>query len=188
MSWLRARSRGITATDAARLTTEHSCLKVAESKAYGSGFGGNPYTDHGKRREPVIAEWMEANYGILHSTGLYYAESSQRHLATPDGIDTSCAEHQLVLAEIKTSNKSLEHMPKTYLRQIQWQQYVMGATKTLLIWEEHKNFVPVGKPRVRWIERDDVAINKLIKLANQSLEILDGLPEDPALVRYSHAY
>lgn len=188
ISWLRARSRGITATDAAKLTTEHSCLRVAEAKAYGSGFGGNPYTDHGKRREPVIAAWMEANYGISHSTGLYCAEPSQRHLATPDGIDVSCPEHQLVLAEIKTSNKPLEQMPKTYLRQIQWQQYVMGATKTLLIWEQHHNFVPDGPPRVRWIERDDRVINKLITLANHSLEILDELPEDPSLVRYTHAH
>lgn len=177
--WLKARSRGITATDAARLTSAKSCFQVAKSKAYGTGFGGNVYTEHGRRREPVIADWVLTNFGINHSDGLYRSPNEQRHLATPDGIDERCNDDDLILAEIKTSNKPLTAMPKTYRRQILWQQYVMGAKRTLLVWEQHEHFVPIGTPKTLWIERDDEAIEQLVRLADETLSILDELPEDP---------
>lgn len=184
VSWLKARSRGITATDAARLTSPASCEHVARSKAYGTGFGGNAYTEHGRRREPVIAEWVKTNFGIDHSDGLYRSVADQRHLATPDGIDIRCADNDLILAEIKTSNKPLSAMPATYRRQILWQQYVMGAQRTLLVWEQHDHFVPLGPPQTRWIERDDRAIARLVELADHALEILDALPIETFSGRY----
>ena len=57
VAWLRARSQGITATDVAKLATEKSVHAAAREKINGSGFGGNPYTDHGRAREPEIAAW-----------------------------------------------------------------------------------------------------------------------------------
>ncbi|MGO7983578.1 hypothetical protein ACC691_37670, partial [Rhizobium johnstonii] len=51
-AWLRARSRGITATDVAKLATPASIRAAAAEKLYGTSFGGNPYTDHGRAREP----------------------------------------------------------------------------------------------------------------------------------------
>jgi hypothetical protein len=54
-----------------------------------------------------------------------------------------------------------------------WQQYVVGAERTLLVWEQHADFVPVGgEPECRWIERDDNQIHVLVGLANRVLELL----------------
>lgn len=176
VAWLKARATGVTATDAAKLTGPASVARVVHEKAHGSGFTGNAYTDHGKRREPVIAAWAQQRYGIEHSTGLFHAAERERHLATPDGIGLHA--HTLVLEEIKTSTKPITAVPRTYLRQIWWQQYVMGAERTLLVWEQHERFRPVDpEPRVRWIERDEREIAKLIPLADQVLESLANMPE-----------
>ncbi|MPS75340.1 MAG: recombinase, partial [Microbacterium sp.] len=63
VAWMRARSRGITATDVAGLTSERSIARAADSKLGGGPrFGGNAYTDHGRRREPEIAAWVAATH------------------------------------------------------------------------------------------------------------------------------
>ena len=67
----------------------------------GSGFSGNAYTDHGRRREPEIAAWVAATHGIFPSSALFHAEVERRHLATPDGIAVD-AEGRVTLAEITT--------------------------------------------------------------------------------------
>lgn len=164
VEWLRARSRGITATDVAALSTPRSIVAAAEAKLFGTGFSGNAFTDHGRNREPVIADWMQQNHGIAASTALFRSSTDRRHLATPDGlIDDG---RQVVLAEIKTTNKPWRAIPKPYLRQIWWQQYVIGAERTLLVWEEHRDFVPVAsEPRCCWIERDEAEIERLLDLA-----------------------
>ena len=46
-AWLRARSRGVTATDAARLSSQKAVKAVALEKLLGSRFRGNSYTEHG---------------------------------------------------------------------------------------------------------------------------------------------
>ena len=48
VAWLRARSRGITATDVAKLSTPRSVMSAAYDKLHGTGFGGNVYTQHGR--------------------------------------------------------------------------------------------------------------------------------------------
>ncbi len=41
------------------------------------------------------------------------------------------------------------------MRQIWWQQHVLGAERTLVAWEQHDGFVPLhDEPRCQWIERD----------------------------------
>jgi hypothetical protein len=57
-------------------------------------------------------------------------------------------------------------------RQIWWQQYVLGAERTLLVWERHENFVPVGDPECRWIDRDENEIARLVGLAGQLIDTL----------------
>jgi hypothetical protein len=75
-----------------------------------------------------------------------------------------------VLAEIKTTSSAWRTIPRSYLRQIWWQQYVLGAERTLLVWEQHSNFVPVAaEPRCEWIDRDDNQIHILVGLANSLL-------------------
>ncbi len=169
--WLRARSRGITATDAAKLSTPKSVEQVAWNKLYGSGFTGNAFTEHGKRREPEIADWVLKEYDITSSQALFHAPTDMRHLATPDGIGERDG-GALELAEIKTTNKPWRSIPKHYLRQIWWQQYVLGAERTLMVWEEHRDFVPVGDPQCRWVDRDDAEIERLLGLVDQVIRTL----------------
>jgi hypothetical protein len=174
VGWLRARSRGITATDVARLSSAKAIQAVVLDKLYGNGFGGNAYTDHGRAREPEIARWVAKHHLIEPSSKLFHARGEKRHLATPDGV----AERPgglIVLAEIKTTKKEWRSIPRSYLRQVWWQQYVLGAERTLVVWEQHVDFVPVaGDPRCQWVDRDDNEIHRLVGLADQVLETLAG--------------
>lgn len=173
VAWLRARARGITATDVAGLSGEGSITRAADAKlGAGPRFGGNAYTDHGRRREPEIAAWVAATHGILPSSALFCAEVEKRHLATPDGIAQD-AGGRVTLAEIKTTNKSWRSIPRTYLRQVWWQQHVLGAERTLFVWEEHDDFQPVhDEPKSVWIERDDREIERLVSLATRLIDEL----------------
>ncbi|MEV7692565.1 YqaJ viral recombinase family protein [Microbacterium sp. NPDC089189] len=172
VAWIRARSRGITATDVATLTSERAIAKAADQKLMGSRFSGNAYTDHGRRREPEIAAWVAATHGIHPSSALFHAVIEKRHLATPDGVAVD-SEGRVTLAEIKTTNKSWRSIPRGYLRQVWWQQHVLGAERTLVAWEEHADFVPVGdEPRCAWVDRDDAEIAKLVNLATALIDEL----------------
>jgi len=173
VAWLRARNQGITATDVAKLSTPKSIVNAAHDKMHGTNFSGNSYTDHGRAREPVIAAWVLENYGIEPSTNLFRSLLHPRHLATPDGVGV-VANGDLHLAEIKTTSKPWRSIPRSYLRQVWWQQYVLGADRTLLVWEEHLDFVPVAaEPQFRWIERDEDQIAILVGLANALIDNLD---------------
>jgi hypothetical protein len=171
IAWLRARSRGVTATDVARLSSIRAVQTVALEKLTGNGFGGNAYTDHGRAREPEIARWVQATHGIMPSSDLYHAHGQPLHLATPDGV--SARGTTVVLCEIKTTSSAWRSIPRSYLRQVWWQQYVLGADRTLVVWEQHSGFVPVApEPQVRWVERDDNEIHVLVGLANRLLELM----------------
>jgi len=171
IAWLRARARGITATDVAKLSTPRSIESAATEKLYGSRFSGNAYTDHGKAREPEIAAWVVREHGIHPSQALFHAQADLRHLATPDGL-VERTDGRLELAEIKTTNKEWRTIPRNYLRQVWWQQYVLGAERTLMVWERHENFVPVGDPEYRWIDRDENEIAKLVDMAGRLIDTL----------------
>jgi len=170
-AWMRARARGITATDVAKLSTPRSIESAAWQKLHGSSFTGNAYTRHGTEREPEIAAWVLREHGIEPSRALFHAEEDLRHLATPDGLVQRESGH-LELAEIKTTNKQWRSIPRGYLRQIWWQQYVLGAERTLMVWERHENFVPVGDPECRWVDRDENEIARLVDLATQLINTL----------------
>ncbi|MFL0410772.1 YqaJ viral recombinase family protein [Microbacterium paludicola] len=173
VAWLRARARGITATDVASLTaSDKSIARAADQKLMGSRFSGNSYTDHGRRREPEIAAWVAATHGIQPSSALFHAVVEKRHLATPDGIGVD-AQGRVALAEIKTTNKSWRSIPRSYLRQVWWQQHVLGAERTLFVWEEHRDFQPLhDEPKCTWIERDDREIALLVRLATRLIDEL----------------
>lgn len=171
VEWMRARARGITATDVAKLSTPRSVEAAAWQKLHGGGFSGNVYTRHGREREPEIAAWVLREHDIEPSQALFHAENDRRHLATPDGVALREGGN-LELAEIKTTNKPWRTVPRHYLRQIWWQQHVLGAERTLLVWEQHEDFVPVGDPMCRWIDRDDNEIEKLLGLAGQLIDTL----------------
>lgn len=170
-AWLKARARGVTATDVARLSSIRSLSSVVQDKVHGNSFTGNAYTEHGLAREPVIAQWVSSVYGIAPSVDLFHAAGNELHLATPDGIRVR--DGDVELAEIKTTTKAWHGIPRSYLRQVWWQQYVLGAERTLVVWEQHVNFVPVdSEPRCRWVERDDNEIHQLVGLADRLLELM----------------
>jgi len=172
VAWIRARSRGITATDVATLTSANAISRAADAKLMGSNFSGNAFTAHGRRREPEIAAWVAATHGIQPSSALYHAVVEKRHLATPDGVVVD-GEGRVVLAEIKTTNKAWRSIPRTYMRQIWWQQHVLGAERTLVAWEQHDGFVPLhDEPRCQWIDRDEREIAKLVGLATSLIDEL----------------
>jgi len=184
VAWLRARSRGITATDVAKLSTLKSVRSAAFDKLNGSRYTGKgAYLEHGREREPVIAGWVLENHGIEPSTTLYHARGETRHLATPDGLAVRDG-GRLELAEIKTTSKPWRSIPRHYLRQVWWQQYVLGAERTLVVWEHHEDFVPVGEPECRWVDRDDAEIGKLVGLADQLLSLITPRTSSTARRRF----
>ncbi|HEU0256504.1 MAG TPA: YqaJ viral recombinase family protein [Microbacteriaceae bacterium] len=171
-AWLQARLRGVTATDAAHLATDRSVVQAAWHKLHPPTFTGNAYTEHGKAREPIVAEWARRRYGLNPSTLLFRSETSAEHLATPDGMILR-PDGRLELEEIKTTTKPWRHIPRPYLRQVWWQQYVLGAERTLVVWEEHRDFVPVEpEPRCRWVDRDENEIEILVRRAERMLAII----------------
>jgi hypothetical protein len=171
VAWLRARAQGVTATDVAKLASEKALKSVALEKLLGTGFGGNAFTDHGRAREPEIARWVRAEHRIEPSSALFHAQGEKLHLATPDGVGT--VDGALVTAEIKTTRSAWRSIPRQYLRQVWWQQYVLGAERTLFVWERHDDFVPVDdEPQCRWIDRDDNEIHVLVQRANALLALM----------------
>lgn len=171
VAWIRARSRGVTATDVARLSSERALRAVLQDKMLGSGFYGNAYTDHGRTREPEIARWVRARHRIEPSSTLFHAHGEPLHLATPDGV--AVLDGSVVLAEIKTTGHAWRSIPRSYLRQVWWQQYVLGAERTLVAWEQHEDFVPLASdPQCKWVERDDNEIHILIGLADRLLRMM----------------
>jgi hypothetical protein len=111
---------------------------------------------------------------------LFHAAGQTEHLATPDGLAVA-ASGALELAEIKTTKSAWRSIPRSYLRQVWWQQYVLGAERTLLVWEQHDNFVPMHpEPKWRWIDRDENEIHLLVSLADQVLEIVARERRAPA--------
>ncbi|WP_127792343.1 YqaJ viral recombinase family protein [Agromyces sp. LHK192] len=173
VAWLRARSRGVTATDAAKLSSRQAVRSAAWDKLHGTGgrsFGGSRFTDHGREREPVIADWVRREHGIDPSGLLFHADGETRHLATPDGLAVRGG--AVELCEIKTTTKAWRGIPRGYLRQVWWQQYVLGAERTLVVWEQHDGFVPVGEPECRWVDRDDDQIQILVGLAEELLALI----------------
>ena len=172
VAWLRARSRGVTATDVARLSGPKAAAgRRARQAGSAPDSRGNAYTDHGRAREPEIARWAARLHGMTASAALFHADGNPDHLATPDGLRERAG--ILELCEIKTTTSAWRTIPRGYLRQIWWQQYVLGAERTLVIWEQHDDFVPVrADPECRWVERDENEIHRLVVLADELLGMM----------------
>lgn len=167
--WLTARNTGITASNAGSLATENSIDSILKSKFY-SDFVGNPATEWGIEREPILLDWAKFNQNKY----LFRSDDNPRFMATPDGIKMSELGDSIELCQVKTSSKMLTKIPPNYYRQMQWEMYVMGATRNLLVWEAHENFVPIDpEPVSLWIDRDEETINKLKRLADVLLRRLD---------------
>jgi hypothetical protein len=168
-AWLEARNTGITASNAGSLATENSIDSILKSKFY-TDFVGNAATEWGTEREPFLLEWA----GFDQNKYLFKSDENPRFMATPDGVRTEGDTTRIELCQVKTSSKPLNKIPANYLRQMQWEMFVMDASRNLLVWEQHENFVPVDlEPVAVWVYRNDETISTLKKLAEALLVRLD---------------
>lgn len=170
-AWLTARMTGVTASDASKLMVGAN-LDGLVYKKLNNTFKGNKWTDWGLEREPIILEMVD----FPQNTALYRSADNPHFMATPDGI--KYIDGELWLCQVKTTSKGWVEMPEDYRRQCLWEQYVMGATKTLFVWEEHKDFIPTDlEPKTMVLERDEETIKELIGLAQDFLQILQTQTE-----------
>lgn len=207
-AWLAARRTGVTATEVHKLAKSGaSKLRVGDEKLTGkhADLSRNRYAKRGHTREPIIAAWVEQHYGIHPSTMLYASDEPRWALATPDGVQVDPFDGEVVLAEIKTSNKDLTPGPvgpdnvlimelvdgtwrkghfwkMGYYDQMQWAMFVMGATRTLFAYEQHDDQWPNPRPleeqpRTVWVLRDEARIAELVPLAATFYaEVIDAPP------------
>lgn len=203
-TWLRARRRGVTATDIARLMKGGPGVERAILKEKIAGVERDLSNVRSARwgtvREEFIADWVQRRFGINPSTILFASADNERHLATPDGTGLDFDE-RVILSEIKTGKYDLDpkdlasYFHKTYYSdQMEWALYVNNAAKDLFVWEQHDDDwsrwpdegpAPLGEPKFMWILPDYERRNQLIKRADAFLVKLDaalaGAAEKPDL-------
>jgi hypothetical protein len=192
-AWLAARRGGVTATDIAKYGKGSAAALrriLADKRGELASFR-RASMDHGTLREPIIADWVErkSRHGafgsgpLVASHGLFAHADNPRCLATPDGIAEDF-DFFRELVEIKTTNKPWKSIPRVYLRQVWWQQFVLGADRTLVVWEQHEDFVPVDlEPNWQWVKRDQAEIDEMLAQALVILSYMDGVAPlpDPAV-------
>lgn len=176
-AWLLRRREGITATDVAKLASGSLLARQAlyKSKTEGESFRGNKHTERGNRLEPVVASWVDANYGIP-SSGILYANAERpEFLATPDCFIWD--EEQGALVEIKTTFEDWsDKIPLKILRQIYWQAMVLDATFVgLAWWQVDDKGQPFGmEPNFIEIKVDHAELARLIAVADEYLAWVDA--------------
>lgn len=173
-AWLDARVGNIGGSDAANYANEASVPGYVRAKL-DDRFRGNQYTAHGNAREAAIL----AQFGIEQNTLLFRSEATRRHVATPDAIKVR-RDGGILLAQVKALEVGHEPMTSRglrprYLRQCWWEQWVLGAERTIFIWEMHDRFQPAApEAESVWIDRDDSEIAKLVRIANGVCAGLDA--------------
>lgn len=176
-AWLAERREGITATEVAKLAKSPGFeAELRRIKAGEETFSGNRHTAWGVAREPVIAEHARG-FGLEPEHRVFHAREDSRHLASPDALGEDF-DGRLFIGELKTSAHDLDpsgdyYWSTTYAEQMQWQMYVTGADRCLLVWEQHDGHWPepyTFPVRSSWVDRDEQRILELIELADRFLE------------------
>lgn len=172
--WLEARADGVTATEVATAATPAGFRDAAAARRNPVDLEPNGYMDFGNEQEAAILAHGHREHGILPSDWLI-AGTNPQHLATPDGLSL---DHRTI-AEAKTTGKDWRTPPIKYVRQIQWQLHVTGAERCLLLWmlrvDGDFGFYPGWlEPKTVWIDRDEVMIGDLVKVAEKLMEETNG--------------
>jgi hypothetical protein len=166
--WAAARTRAIGASEAAKFAKLDSVPLYVRGKLH-NPFMGNMATSHGNQRE----EHILAQYHVPQNTLMFRSALNPRFVATPDGI-TVGADGTIILTQVKTTDHPFKTIPLGYRRQIWWEQYVIGADRTLFVWEEHEDFHPVSmEPESCWIDRDEHELAKMLAIGGLVLAALD---------------
>ena len=183
--WLRQRRSVVTATDVAKIKTgsDKAFASLWREKREPSTFRGNRFTQHGKDREPVIADMLTEDYPWLHpNKSLLVSEDDARFGATPDMV----SDDGLVLGEIKTRKVSddkdewfswadvcADQTGKKYAFQVAWQLFVTGAERCVFAvehWSDEDGWADLHPLRVFDVERDEALIAELRDVAERVLE------------------
>ena len=168
--WFKARQYGVSATAVANASTAAGFQEEVAKAVYpeDNQIADNEYMKFGRDWEDWIIDNLPAEYGFTGNQWLFRSPEEKWHLATPDGIDST----GLIIAEVKTTGKDWNTIPVRYIRQIQWQIYVMDAEACLLGWllrvDGPDGFQPGWfEPKTQLIERDDVMIDELKAVAKR---------------------
>ncbi len=166
--WLESRRDGVTATDARKLVLLNGTASKQRHGLLDSKLHPQPPMEfaqfaHGREREPIIAEWVEATFGIAHNSRLLHGQNP-RHLATPDGLGEQS------ISEIKTSTKPLSQALSVYRDQLQWQMHVTGVNQLLFVVENRYSL----EREHAWVARDSERILQLATHADKFLDDLDS--------------
>jgi hypothetical protein len=170
-SWIAAREGRVGASDAATFSKAASVNLYTKAKLMPVYIAGaNSPLNWGHEREPVIL----ADHGYEQNTLMIHAEDEPRFEATPDGIRGNR------LAQVKTTIKDFKTVPLRYLRQVWWEQYVLGPefTETDFIWEKYDRlpdgtFAPEFESHVVVVQRNDDAIASMVAIAYAVTRQLD---------------
>lgn len=168
-AWLLARRKGVTATTIAKAMTPAGYREVVDSWGDDTPIPVNSYMQFGLDHEPWLALWSKEQFGTMPNDWLIVHEEDSTALATPDGLSL---DHEVIL-EIKTTGKDWAKPPVNYVRQVQWQLYVTGASYCHFVWllrEETAGGVMVPgwlEPKDTIIERDDKLIGEMVDTANR---------------------
>lgn len=173
--WRDVRSRGVSATEVAKASTEAGWRDVLEIRNGTQVIEDNAYMQFGRDQEPKIAMWVKDEFGIMPNDWVITHQSRPEFMATPDGLSLN---HKAI-AEIKTSGKDFEsaRIPIQYRRQMQWQMFVTGADYCVFVWmlriERDGIFVPGWfQPKYQIVEPDQDQIDKLKSTAEKLLEVI----------------
>ncbi len=170
--WTWLSRNHVAATDAAALASSNSINSIMTRK-YSDYELDSKYIDWGNKREPEILK----HFNLTQNRSMYHAEHQKRFIAMPDAIFEK--DGSLVIAQVKTTSKDFKKIPKKYLRQVQWEMYVSGASSCLFIWEYHENFNIISL-KSQWIDRDEEIIKNLTTLGCQLITYLDDALTNPS--------
>lgn len=171
-TWTYLSRRHMTAMDAAALSTERSINSIMKRK-YSDYVVDNKAVDWGKKREAIIL----AQFNLEQNRDMFHAQGHDRYLAMPDAIFEK--DGQLAISQVKTTVKDFKKIPKRYMRQVQWETFVAGASGCLFVWEVHENDKVVDLKSV-WVERDEEMIKHLVEVGQVLLKTLDKALDDPS--------
>lgn len=133
--WLQARKAGVTASEVGAilgLSPFATPLSVWLSKQ--PDAEPTPQTEAmrwGHVHEPRILEAYAAEAGVwvMDGGGLLQSKDYPWMLASLDGWATSKDENQPWIVEAKTSGRSFDYPPDTYIAQVQWQMATTGLDR-----------------------------------------------------------
>jgi putative phage-type endonuclease len=171
--WLKARTRGITATQVAKAASGPAGLKAElENIDFPLAVEVNDFMQWGTDREAEIAKQVKWETGIMPNDWLVSNVDEPWMLATPDGLSL---DHNFS-AEIKTVGEKTfakwnGKIPILYRRQIQWQLHCAGSERAYFAAElrlgEPGAFVPGFELEMtQWVERDPKMIADLVSVAH----------------------